>query len=229
MAEKGGGGFGFTPSTAKKSSFKQPVAKSAVGGSSKKHKTVQFDTSSESEGSPVANNNNGSFKSNGKGLFDSSASKGDTDKGGKGGKTGKGWGKSSAPKLPVVVQLEIEKDLPKNAKCMMDCAAEAALQGIQDQLSILSRDPTIKLPLAFNKALEYAKGSGRYSNPLAVWHALEKLRVLKITESELCLISNVCPDTVDEVYALIPSLKTNRLTTEGAIKNLLYELDNLKS
>ncbi|KAI3905508.1 hypothetical protein MKW92_025192 [Papaver armeniacum] len=228
MAEKGGG-FGFTPSTAKKSSFKQPVAKSAVGGSSKKHKTVQFDTESESEGSPVANHNNGSFKSGGKGLFDSPASKGDTDKGGKGGKTGKGWGKSSAPKLPVVVQLEIEKDLPKNAKCMMDCAAEAALQGIQDQLSMLSRDPTIKLPLAFNKALEYAKGSSRYSNPLAVWHALEKLRVLKITESELCLISNVCPDTVDEVYALIPSLKTNRLTTEGAIKNLLYELDNLKS
>ncbi|KAI3856994.1 hypothetical protein MKX03_019054 [Papaver bracteatum] len=229
MAEKGGGGFGFTPSTAKKSSFKQPVAKSAVGGSSKKHKTVQFDTSSESEGSPMANNNNGSLKSGGKGLFDSPASKGDSGKGGKGGKTGKGWGKSSAPKLPVVVQLEIEKDLPKNAKCMMDCAAEAALQGIQDQLSILSRDPTIKLPLAFNKALEYAKGSSRYSNPLAVWHALEKLRVLKITESELCLISNVCPDTVDEVYALIPSLKTNRLTTEGAIKNLLYELDNLKS
>ncbi|XP_026453110.1 DNA-directed RNA polymerase II subunit 4-like [Papaver somniferum] len=228
MAEKGGG-FGFTSSTAKKSSFKQPVAKSAVGGSSKKHKTVQFDTESESEGSPVANHNNGSLKSNGKGLFDSPASKGDTDKGGKGGKTGKGWGKSSAPKLPVVVQLEIEKDLPKNAKCMMDCAAEAALQGIQDQLSILSRDPTIKLPLAFNKALEYAKGSSRYSNPLAVWHALEKLRVLKITESELCLISNVCPDTVDEVYALIPSLKTNRLMTEGAIKNLLYELDNLKS
>ncbi|KAI3973910.1 hypothetical protein MKX01_030486 [Papaver californicum] len=223
MAEKGGGGFGFTLPTAKKSSIKQPVAKSAVGGSSKKSKTVQFDTSSDSEGSPKANNN-GSFKSGGKGLSNSPVSKG-----GKGGKTGKGWGKSNAPKLPVVVQLEIEKELPKNAKCLMDCEAEAALQGIQDQLSMLSRDPTIKLPLAFNKGLEYAKGSSRYSNPLAVRHALEKLSVLKITESELCLISNVCPDTVDEVYALIPSLKTNRLTTEGAIKNLLYELDNLKS
>ncbi|KAI3920488.1 hypothetical protein MKX01_000827 [Papaver californicum] len=227
MAEKGGGGFGFTLPTAKKSSIKQPVAKSAVGGSSKKSKTVQFDTSSDSEGSPKANNN-GSFKSGGKSLSDSPVSKGDMSKGGKGGKTGKGWGKSNA-KLPVVVQLEIEKELPKNAKCLMDCEAEAALQGIQDQLSILSRDPTIKLPLAFNKGLEYAKGSSRYSNPLAVRHALEKLRVLKITESELCLISNVCPDTVDEVYALIPSLKTNRLTTEGAIKNLLYELDNLES
>ena len=38
-------------------------------------------------------------------------------------------------------------ELLKNAKCMMDCEAAQILQGIQEQMVLLSRDPTIKLPV----------------------------------------------------------------------------------
>lgn len=37
-------------------------------------------------------------------------------------------------------------ELPKNAKCLMDCEAAVILQGIEEQLAILSRDPAIKIP-----------------------------------------------------------------------------------
>ncbi|OVA05114.1 RNA polymerase II [Macleaya cordata] len=226
MAEKGGKGFSL--SKGRKSALKTPVAKGASAkgkdsNSSKKDRKVQFDTSSDSEGSPKTNNN-ASSKSGGKGLFESSGAKG-----GKAGKSGKAFGRSNAPKVPTAPELKIEEELPKNAKCLMDCEAEVVLQGIHEQLVILSKDPTIKLPPAFNKGLQYAKGSSQYTSPQSVRQALEKLRVLKISESEICLIANVCPETVDEVYALIPSLKPNRLMTEGAIKDVLYELDNLKN
>lgn len=38
-------------------------------------------------------------------------------------------------------------ELPKGAKCLMDCEAADVLQGIQEQMIILSKDPTIKLPV----------------------------------------------------------------------------------
>ena len=38
-------------------------------------------------------------------------------------------------------------DLPENVKCMMDCEALDILQGIQDQLPILSKDPEFRLPV----------------------------------------------------------------------------------
>lgn len=38
-------------------------------------------------------------------------------------------------------------ELPENAKCLMDCEAEQILQGIQEQMVILSADPTIKMPV----------------------------------------------------------------------------------
>ncbi len=38
-------------------------------------------------------------------------------------------------------------ELPKNAQCLMDCEAAQILLGIQEQMVLLSRDPTIKLPV----------------------------------------------------------------------------------
>jgi len=37
-------------------------------------------------------------------------------------------------------------ELPENFKCLMDCEAAVMLQGIQDQMVALSRDPSIKMP-----------------------------------------------------------------------------------
>ena len=40
-------------------------------------------------------------------------------------------------------------ELPENVKCMsmMDCEAASILQGIQDQMVTLSKDPELKLPV----------------------------------------------------------------------------------
>jgi hypothetical protein len=38
-------------------------------------------------------------------------------------------------------------ELPENVKCMMDCEAVDILQGIKDQMVILSRDPEFRLPV----------------------------------------------------------------------------------
>lgn len=37
--------------------------------------------------------------------------------------------------------------LPENFKCLMDCEAAVILQGIQDHMVMLSRDPSIKIPV----------------------------------------------------------------------------------
>lgn len=38
-------------------------------------------------------------------------------------------------------------ELPENIKCLMDCEAADILQGVQEQMVMLSRDPTIKIPV----------------------------------------------------------------------------------
>lgn len=48
----------------------------------------------------------------------------------------------------VVLVINWRAELPKNVKCqcLMDCEAAQLLQGIQDQMVLLSADPTIKIP-----------------------------------------------------------------------------------
>ncbi|XP_039166924.1 DNA-directed RNA polymerases IV and V subunit 4-like isoform X2 [Eucalyptus grandis] len=67
-------------------------------------------------------------------------------KGGKGDKTGRA-AKSSAPKEQPPLELRVEQELPKHAKCLMDCEAAEILQGIQEQMVVLSEDPTVKIPV----------------------------------------------------------------------------------
>ena len=49
--------------------------------------------------------------------------------------------------LFIILTLVIFAELPKNAKCMMDCEAALILKGIQEHMVVLSEDPTIKIPL----------------------------------------------------------------------------------
>ncbi|KAK7331176.1 hypothetical protein VNO77_25394 [Canavalia gladiata] len=108
-------------------------------------------------------------------------------KGGKGDKVANG-GKSSLSKDQQPSEPRIDQKLPENIKCLMDCEAADVLQGINEQMVMLSRDPSIKIPECFDKGLR----------PLAK---------CGFTDSEICVIGNVCPETVDEVFALLPSLK----------------------
>ncbi|KAJ0965298.1 hypothetical protein J5N97_026436 [Dioscorea zingiberensis] len=153
-----------------------------------------------------------SLKSGGKASFSTPIVSGGKDY-----KTGKTGGKGSLPhaqpvKVPIVeVDLKLELDLPKDAKLLMDCEAAEILEGVQDSLQVLSRDPEIKMPESFSKALQYSKYGSHYTNIQSVRQSLDTLKVNGVTDGEICMIGNILPESVDEVYALIPSLKANRI------------------
>ncbi|KAL5769396.1 hypothetical protein ACOSP7_015938 [Xanthoceras sorbifolium] len=213
--EKGGKGFSL-PTKTPKSSLKS--APSSLGGKddtsekSKKGRKVQFDTQGSAEG-----NINFSSKSSDKfgSLF----------KGGKGRKAANA-GKASVAESPL--ELQIEQELPKNVKCLMDCEVAHILEAIQEQMIALSVDPTIKIPPSFDKGLQYAKTSCHYTSPESVRTVLDNLLEHDVNDGEICVIAKVCPETVEEVFALVPSLKAKRNRLEGPLKDVLTELAKFK-
>ncbi|XP_021828103.1 DNA-directed RNA polymerases IV and V subunit 4-like [Prunus avium] len=223
MSEKGGKGFSLPTGKAVKSSLKStPSTKDASlkgkddsSTKSKKGRKVQFD--SEGLHEP---------KSNFSSKFDNPAAasgKADWGKGGKGDKVGNGRKKEPQP-----LELKIEQELPQSAKCLMDCEAADILQGIQEQMILLSKDPSIKIPVSFDKGLQYAKRTSHYTNPQSVRKVLEALTKYGVSDGEISVIANVCPETADEVFALVPSLKTTRSVLSQPLKEVLSELTKLK-
>ncbi|XP_019419310.1 PREDICTED: DNA-directed RNA polymerases IV and V subunit 4-like isoform X2 [Lupinus angustifolius] len=152
---------------------------------------------------------------------------GDFSKGGKGDKVANGK-KTSASKEAQASDPKIGQELPENVKCLMDCEAADILQRIQDQMVNLSRDPSIKIPVSFDKGLQYAKSNSKYAKPESVGQNLQHLAGYGVSDSEICVIGNACPDTADEAYALIPSLKGKRSLTGEIVEDALTELAKLR-
>lgn len=217
MAEKGGKGFSLPKSG--KSALKSPASKGKDDSvaKSKRGRKVQFD----SEGSLDTN----STKSNGK--ADIPSFKGDLGKAGKGEKAGSG-GKSQKPKAPDPLELRVEQELPANATCLMDCEAAEILQGIQEKMVVLSDDPAIKLPVSFDRGLAYAQRNRLYDNPQAVKQILEPLKQHGVSDGELCMIANFHLESVDEVFALVPSFKKKKNKLRVPLENVLAELAKLR-
>ncbi|KAJ4704154.1 DNA-directed RNA polymerase II subunit 4 [Melia azedarach] len=167
------------------------------------------------------------FSSKSDGKTESLFNKGGLSKGGKGNKVANA-AKASIVKESLPLELRIEPELPKNTKCLMDCEAAHILEGIQEQMVLLSADPTIKIPLSFDRGLLYAKTGSHYTNPQAVRGLLETLSKLGVTNGEICQIANVCPETVEEVFALVPSLKAKSSTLSDPLKDVLSELAKFK-
>ncbi|CAK9320841.1 unnamed protein product [Citrullus colocynthis] len=219
MSEKGDKGFPVQKKPAKSSLKSSALKDASLKGKDdslskpKKGRKVQFDA----QGSVDAQNNL-SMKYSGK--------NGDLAKGGKGVSV-----KASVAKEPQPLELKIEQELPKNVKCqcLMDCEAAQLLQGIQDQMVLLSADPTIKIPTSFDRGLQYAKRANHYVNSESVRPVLETLKKHGVTDSEICVIANVCPDTTDEVFALLPTLKSKRNKLSEPLNNVLSELAKVKS
>lgn len=222
MAEKGGKGFSVPKG---KSSLKSPATlkgKDNISVNSKSGRRVQFDSEDSLESDFSL-----SSKAGGKG--DTPVTKGDWGKGGKGDKVANG-GKSSIRKESSTSNQKNEQELPKNAKCLMDCEAADILQGIQEQMVVLSEDPTIKIPISFDRGLQYAAKSGsRYTDPDSVRRVLEPLKTHGISDSEVCIIANICPESLDEVFALVPSLKGKKNKVSLPLKDALSELTKLKN
>ncbi|EOA15620.1 hypothetical protein CARUB_v10005755mg [Capsella rubella] len=120
------------------------------------------------------------------------------------------------------------KDLPENAECMMDCEAFQILDGIKGHLVGLSEDPSIKIPVSYDRALAYVESCVHYSNPQSVRQVLEPLKTHGISDGEMCVIANASPETVDEVLAFIPSLKTKKDVISQPLEDALVELSKLK-
>ncbi|KAK6932890.1 RNA polymerase subunit Rpb4/RPC9 [Dillenia turbinata] len=222
MSEKGGKGYSApkAPKSALKTSQVSSKGKDDSSAKSKRGRKVQFDN----EGTPEVNSRN--FSDFG-GKFETLSSKGDFGKAGKGGKT-MGEGKSAMLKDRSKLELRIENELPKNAKCLMDCEAADILQGIQEQMVLLSEDPTIKIPAPFDRGLQYAKRGNHYSDPQSLRRVLDNLTKYGASDGEICMIANICPETVDEVFALVPSLKKKESKLKEPLKNALSELAKLK-
>ncbi|MBA0811275.1 hypothetical protein Gohar_003196 [Gossypium harknessii] len=210
MSEKGGRMFSLPTKTTPKSSLKSTAGKDDNSAKSKRGRKVQFGT----EGPPDVNFS--SPKSDGKFATP-------FGKGGKGEKAANG-GKTHVAKESQSLELRVEQELPENVKCLMDCEAASILEGIQDQMVILSSDPTIKLPESFGSGLQYAKTGSYYTNPQSVRKILHSKMLLQI-----CVIANTCPETVDEVFALVRSLEAKRSKLTGPLKDVLDELAKLKT
>ncbi|GKB00396.1 DNA-directed RNA polymerases IV and V subunit 4, partial [Tanacetum coccineum] len=161
-----------------KSAFKSPASKGKDG------RKVQFD-SEDLFDEKFETNGNG--KSNGK----SSSSKG-----GKGDKGG------ASKKEPPPLMLKVEQELPENAKCLMDCEAAQIMQGIQDHMVLLSKDPSIKIP--------------------------RPLKIHGVSDGEMCVIANTAIETVGEAFGLMPSLKANKSKLKEPLKAAVAELQKVK-
>ncbi|XWS18067.1 hypothetical protein CRYUN_Cryun32bG0010500 [Craigia yunnanensis] len=224
MSEKGGKGFSLPTKTIPKSSLKSTPAthgKDATSAKPKRGRKVQFGT----EGSTDLKFNFSSPKSDGK--FATPIGKGDWAKGGKGEKVVNG-GKTPVAKEVQSLELRVEQELPENVKCLMDCEAASILEGIQEQMAILSEDSTIKLPESFDSGLRYATTGSYYTNPQSVRRVLEALSKYCVSFCEISVIANTCPETVDEVFALVRSLEAKRSRLSEPLKDVLGELAKLK-
>ncbi|KAK9156475.1 hypothetical protein Sjap_003955 [Stephania japonica] len=122
------------------------------------------------------------------------------------------------------------EELPKDVVRLMDCEAAGILQGIQDQLVVLSEDSTIKPPRTL-KSHKVSDEEVATANMFFILHAPCDYSNphLSIFSLQICLIANTCPEIADELFALIPSLKENKIRIERAIKDVLSELAKLKS
>ncbi|KAL6633639.1 hypothetical protein ACP70R_026310 [Stipagrostis hirtigluma subsp. patula] len=189
------------------------------------------------EVTPVRSKPNGkasadSLKTSGKASSFSKASKGKTYNTGKGGK----GSASNAVPTKSDAELKLELDIPPNSRVLMNCEAAELLQEIHEHMAILSEDPKIKMPESFDKAFQYAKDWKHFTSADSVKQALDSLtsccRTLKkcgVKDGEICMIANIGPETLEEVYALVPSLKATRSLTEGPIKEVLAALANIKA
>lgn len=197
---------------------------------------VLSDSDSDSEGfvdepTPVHLKSNGkassaSLKTGGK---TSSFSKGEASNGkAYSGKGGKG---SSSHAVPTKSdgELKLELDIPPKSRMLMNCEAAELLQEIHEHMAILSEDPKIKIPESFDKAFQYAKDGNHFTTASSVKQTLEPLKKCGVSDGEICMMANIGPETVEEVYALVPSLKANRSATEGSVTEVLAALANIKA
>ncbi|XP_059313852.1 DNA-directed RNA polymerase II subunit 4-like [Lycium ferocissimum] len=109
------------------------------------------------------------------------------------------------------------------AKCLMNCEVALILEHKYKQMC---DDPTNQVSQVFEKSLQYVKCFSQYKKRHSVRQAREILSRYQLDEFELCVVGNLCPETVEEGIATVPSIK-NRLDEES-IQEILTDLSLIK-
>ncbi|THG09724.1 hypothetical protein TEA_006549 [Camellia sinensis var. sinensis] len=131
-------------------------------------------------------------------------------------------------------ELKIGDDFLK-AKCLMNCEVSLILEHKYEQLQQVADDPMNQVSQVFEKSLQYVKRFSRYKNPDSVRQAREILSRYQLAEFELCVLGNLCPETVEEAIAMVPSIKSffvlqsrGRALEDEAIEKMLNDLSLIK-
>ncbi|KAL6223048.1 hypothetical protein ACLB2K_006438 [Fragaria x ananassa] len=136
------------------------------------------------------------------------------------------------------------------AKCLMNCEVSLILEHKFEQLQQMSDDPRNQVSQVFEKSLQYVKRFSRYKNADAVKQVREypfsdlnvvqelnlnlssTFRILsryQLTEFELCVLGNLCPETVEEAIAMVPSIKAKgRVHDDEVIDKMLNDIAMIK-
>ncbi|XP_050380307.1 DNA-directed RNA polymerase II subunit 4 [Argentina anserina] len=113
------------------------------------------------------------------------------------------------------------------AKCLMNCEVSLILDHKFEQYQ--QDDPRNQVSQVFEKSMQYVKRFSRYKNPGAVKQVREILSKYQLTEFELCVLGNLCPETVEEAIAMVPSIKARgRVHDDDAIDKMLCDLALIK-
>eukprot|EP01018_Ginkgo_biloba_P037361 Gb_13169 [translate_table: standard] len=125
------------------------------------------------------------------------------------------------------------------AKCLMNSEVALILERKYEQLQQMSEDPSSQVSQVFEKSLQYVRRFSRYKNPDAVKQVRDSVCLYckthsvlsrnKLAEFELCVIGNLCPETVEEAKAMVPSIKTKgRMSDDEKIEKMLSDLAMIK-
>nr|GEZ08507.1 DNA-directed RNA polymerase II subunit 4 [Tanacetum cinerariifolium] len=91
------------------------------------------------------------------------------------------------------------------AKCVMNCEVSLILDHKLEQLQAMSDDPSNQVSQVFEKSLH------------------------QLAEFELCVLGNLCLETVEEAIAMVPSIKSRgRGHEDEAIEKMLNDMSLIK-
>ncbi|KAI5058294.1 hypothetical protein GOP47_0026464 [Adiantum capillus-veneris] len=130
-------------------------------------------------------------------------------------------------------ELKLGEDFEK-AKCLMNSEVAVILERKYEQIQQLS-DPASQVSQVFEKSFQYVKRFSRYQNLNAVKQVREVLSRNQLAEFEVCVIGNLCLDTLEESKALVPSLAKRSKSdededgiTDDKIEQMLADLATIK-
>ncbi|EFJ17163.1 hypothetical protein SELMODRAFT_144908 [Selaginella moellendorffii] len=125
-------------------------------------------------------------------------------------------------------ELKLGEDFLKE-KCLMNAEVAKILQHKYDTANQMSDDPSSQLSQVFEKSFAYVKRFSRYKNPEAVQQVREVLSRNQLAEFEVCVLGNLCPETVEEATALVPSIAKKGRLDDERIEQMLADLARIKT